>query len=123
MSGMEAYIPHSSKPWFNTACSRAIHDGGVAHKRQKIRPVSDYSLTHISPQFFFNILITVFLQLEIIKFYKSFLVLCNQCFILKHLPLSSLTEGIVDSVTRVVRWRQLKVARVHAAIGNNGFYR
>ena len=39
MSGMEAYIPHSfsrpkpSKPWFNTACSRAIHDRVVAHKR------------------------------------------------------------------------------------------
>ena len=39
MSGMEAYIPHSfsrpklSKPWFNTACSRAIHDREVVHKR------------------------------------------------------------------------------------------
>ncbi|MPC51606.1 hypothetical protein E2C01_045455 [Portunus trituberculatus] len=36
---MEAYIPHSfsqpksSKPWFNTDCSRAIHDKEVAHKR------------------------------------------------------------------------------------------
>ncbi|MPC35471.1 hypothetical protein E2C01_028895 [Portunus trituberculatus] len=32
VSSMEVYIPHSfsqpkpSKPWFNTACSRAIHD-------------------------------------------------------------------------------------------------
>ena len=39
VSGMEAYIPHSfsrpkrSKPWINTACSRVIHDGKVAHKR------------------------------------------------------------------------------------------
>ena len=38
MSGMKAYIPHSfsrskpSKPWFNTACSRASHDREVAHK-------------------------------------------------------------------------------------------
>ncbi|MPC61598.1 hypothetical protein E2C01_055672 [Portunus trituberculatus] len=38
-SGMEAYIPHSfsqpkpSKPWFNSACSRAIHDREVVHKR------------------------------------------------------------------------------------------
>ncbi|MPC22019.1 hypothetical protein E2C01_015024 [Portunus trituberculatus] len=36
---MEACIRHSfsqpkpSKPWFNTACSRAIHDREVAHKR------------------------------------------------------------------------------------------
>ena len=37
VSGMEAYINHSffrpkpSKPWFNSACSRPIHE--VAHKR------------------------------------------------------------------------------------------
>ena len=39
VSDMEAYIPHSFswpksfKPWFNTACSHAIHDREVAHKR------------------------------------------------------------------------------------------
>ena len=44
MSGMEAYIPHSfsrpklSKPWFNTACSRAIHDREVVHKRYSSLP-------------------------------------------------------------------------------------
>ena len=39
VSGMEAYIPHAisrpkpSKPWFNTACSRVIHNRKVVHKR------------------------------------------------------------------------------------------
>ena len=39
VSGMEAYIPHTfstphaKKPWFNHACSRAIKDREVAHKR------------------------------------------------------------------------------------------
>ena len=39
VSDKEAYIPHSfsrpkpSKPWFNTACSRAIRDREVAQKR------------------------------------------------------------------------------------------
>ncbi|MPC63464.1 hypothetical protein E2C01_057563 [Portunus trituberculatus] len=39
VSGMEAFIPHSfsqpqpSKPWFTTACSRAIYDRDVAHER------------------------------------------------------------------------------------------
>ena len=53
-SGMEAYIPHSfsrpksSKPWFNTACSRAIHDREVAHKRYLSLPSPESHALYIS---------------------------------------------------------------------------
>ncbi|MPC38951.1 hypothetical protein E2C01_032469 [Portunus trituberculatus] len=45
VSGMDAYIrysfsqPKSSKPWFNTACSRAINDKELAQKRETAVPV------------------------------------------------------------------------------------
>ncbi|MPC27790.1 hypothetical protein E2C01_020974 [Portunus trituberculatus] len=51
---MEAYIPHSFsqpkpfKPWFNTACSRAIHDGELAHKRNLSLPSSKSHALYIS---------------------------------------------------------------------------
>ena len=54
VSGMEAYIPHSffrpkpSKPWFNTACSRAIHDREVAHKRYLSLPSPESHALYIS---------------------------------------------------------------------------
>ena len=44
VSAMEAYIPHSfstpksHKPWFNSACSRAIRDREVAYKRHRDLP-------------------------------------------------------------------------------------
>ena len=51
---MEAYIPHSfsrpkpSKPWFNTACFRAIHDREVAHKRYLSLPSPESYALYIS---------------------------------------------------------------------------
>ena len=52
MSGMDAHIPHSfsrpkpSKPCFNTACSRAIHE--VAHKRYLSLPSPESHALYIS---------------------------------------------------------------------------
>ena len=54
VSGMEAYIPHSfsrpkpSKPWFNTACSRAIHDREEAHKGYLSHPSPESHALYIS---------------------------------------------------------------------------
>ena len=53
-SDMEAYIPHSfsrpkpAKPWFNTACSRAIHDREVAHKRYLSLPSPESHVLYTS---------------------------------------------------------------------------
>ena len=65
VSGMEAYLPHSfsrpksSKPWCNTACSRAIRDREVAHKRylsfHDLRPMRFIFLHEIMPSLFFNL--------------------------------------------------------------------
>ena len=51
VSGMEAYIPrsfstpHAKKPWFNHACSRAVNDREVAHKRyQSLQTNVNYEL-------------------------------------------------------------------------------
>ena len=51
VSGMEAYIPrsfstpHAKKPWFNHACSRAVNDREVAHKRyQSLQTNANYEL-------------------------------------------------------------------------------
>ena len=47
VSGMEAYIPHTfsspkaHKPWFNLACSRAIYNREVTHKRYLSLPSPD----------------------------------------------------------------------------------
>ena len=60
MKGMEAYIPHSfsqpkpSKPWFNTACSRAIHDREVAHERY-LSLIRFIFLPRIMPSLFYNL--------------------------------------------------------------------
>ena len=54
VSGMEAYITHNfsshkaHKPWFNFACSRAIHDRVVAHKRYLSLPSPDTHALDIS---------------------------------------------------------------------------
>ena len=54
VSGMVAYIPHSfsqpkpSKPWFNTACSRAIYDKEVALKRYLSLPAPESHALYIS---------------------------------------------------------------------------
>ena len=54
LPGIYAYIPHSfsrpkpSKPWFNTACSRALHDGEVAHKRYLSLPSPESHELYIS---------------------------------------------------------------------------
>ncbi|MPC69949.1 hypothetical protein E2C01_064183 [Portunus trituberculatus] len=54
VSGMEAYIPHffsqpkHSKPWFNTACSRAIHDREVANKWYLSLPSPESHALYIS---------------------------------------------------------------------------
>ena len=54
VSGMETFIPHSfsspksNKPWFNSACSRAIHDKDVAHKRYRNLPSDDNHRLFIS---------------------------------------------------------------------------
>ncbi|MPC11033.1 hypothetical protein E2C01_003686 [Portunus trituberculatus] len=51
---MEAYIAHSfsqpkpSKPWFNRACSRAVHDREVAHKRYLSLPSPESHALYIS---------------------------------------------------------------------------
>ena len=65
VSGMEVYIPHSfsrhkpSKPWFNTACSRAIHDREVAHNRYLSIPSPESHVLYISARnhasLFFNL--------------------------------------------------------------------
>ncbi|MPC12807.1 hypothetical protein E2C01_005518 [Portunus trituberculatus] len=55
-SGREAHIPHSfsqpkpSKPWFNSACYRAIHDREVAHKRYLSHPSLESHSLYISGQ-------------------------------------------------------------------------
>ena len=54
VSGMEAYIPHSfsrpkpSKPWFNTAYSRSLHDREVYHKRYLSLPSPEFHALYIS---------------------------------------------------------------------------
>ena len=57
MSGIEAYIHHSfsrpkpSKPWFKIACSRAIHDREVAHKKYLSLPSPESHAHYISAQY------------------------------------------------------------------------
>ena len=55
VSGMEVYYiprtfssPKAHKPWFNLACSRAIHDREVAHKRYLSLPSPDTLALYIS---------------------------------------------------------------------------
>ena len=54
VSGMEVYIPHSfsrsipSKPWFNTAFSRAIHDKEMAYNRYLSLPLPESHALYIS---------------------------------------------------------------------------
>ncbi|KAG0729296.1 hypothetical protein GWK47_030649 [Chionoecetes opilio] len=49
VSGMEAYIPHTfsnpkaRQPWFNSACSHAVRDREVAHKRYHLHLTKDVS--------------------------------------------------------------------------------
>ena len=51
---MEAYIPHTfsnpkaRKPWFNSACSHAIHDREAAHKRYRSQPSPENHALYIS---------------------------------------------------------------------------
>ena len=54
ISGMEAYVPHTfsipnaRKPWFNLACSRAVHDREAAHKRYRGHPTPESHALYIS---------------------------------------------------------------------------
>ena len=54
VSGMETFIPHSfsspksNKPWFNSACSRAIHDKDEAHNRYRNLPSDENHRLFIS---------------------------------------------------------------------------
>ncbi|MPC84926.1 hypothetical protein E2C01_079680 [Portunus trituberculatus] len=54
VSGMKAYIPHSfsqpkpSEPWFNSACSHAIHDREVAHQKYLSLPSPESHALYIS---------------------------------------------------------------------------
>ena len=52
--GMELYIPHTffntkaKKPWFNSACSRAVNDRVIAHKRYRSYPSAECHALYIS---------------------------------------------------------------------------
>ena len=54
VSGMEAYIPHTfsnpkaRKPWFNSACSRAVNGREAAHKRFRSNPSPETHALYIS---------------------------------------------------------------------------
>ena len=54
ISGMELYIPQSfsntkvKKPWFNSACSRAVNDKVAAHKRYRNHPSAETHALYIS---------------------------------------------------------------------------
>ena len=54
VSGMEAYIPHTfsnpkaRQPWFNSACSHAVRDREVAHKRYRKHPSPETHALYIS---------------------------------------------------------------------------
>ena len=54
VSGMEAYIPHTfsdpkaRKPWFNSACSRAVIGREAAHKRYRSHPSPESHALYIS---------------------------------------------------------------------------
>ena len=56
ISGMEAFIPHSfsnpkaRKPWFNSACSHAIHDREKAYKRYRSHPTPENHTLYKSAQ-------------------------------------------------------------------------
>ena len=51
---MELFIPHtfsdtkSKKPWFNSACSRAVKDREVAHKRYRSHASAETHALYIS---------------------------------------------------------------------------
>ena len=54
VSGMELYIPHTfsntkaKKPWFNSACSRAVNDREATHKRYRSHPSAETHALYIS---------------------------------------------------------------------------
>ena len=54
VSGMESYIPHTfsntkaKKPWFDSACSRAVKNREAAHKRYRSHPSAETHTLYIS---------------------------------------------------------------------------
>ena len=54
ISGMELYIPHTfsnykaKKPWFNSACSRAVKDREATHKRHRSHSSAENHALYIS---------------------------------------------------------------------------